>query len=654
MAAQSTPQVISRRGNANGSRSSHDNPKGRGNENAGSRSGRDRSSQEKSAESTKAPKPSKPKAQNEGEKLVIRRLPPAMTQDEFVTILGSDWELNKGKVDWLSYAPGKVSKDPSKPSRPSRAYVHLKRKDDIMSLSEVVQSSTWEDAKGTFTSPALIAPPTVEFAIYKKIPSNKRRTDARQGTIDQDPQFMAFLENLANTGLANEGVEAEDADEAEKADIKVTTTPLIEYLKEKKASKAKDSSSGKNSKKDKESNSSKGKGGSKDDESSKKKGKGGKDDKEKDKAPKETVKILTKKAATEQAAEAAKTAASHITAAASADTPKSRRAGIAAAARILQRDLGLSPGSAHRRARQDAAKAEAGSTESAGAKGAPTAAASSAAPANRSSSPAPSVESTAQSTKQGKSGRRSRGGKNADKGKGTETTATETPTAPTITKTPIILKKKPEPEPPSPQTAPEPAPKTQPTPPAKQAQSTPKSKPSQAQKKAPAVSANTTRAFIKHANASQGVTEALLKQTFETFGTITFVEIDKRKGFAYVDFADHEGLVKAISASPVTVGQANVQVLERKEKKAPAPTQAGSSSSGNPNNNAASSASANGTSAPAQEKPEKSSGRGRRGRGGGNKAAASGDKPSQAASGAKAAGTTPNTTSGGEACEQCA
>ncbi|CAH0059406.1 unnamed protein product [Clonostachys solani] len=632
MAAQSTPQVISRRGNTNGSRSSHDNPK------------------------SEAPKPSKPKAQNEGEKLVIRRLPPAMTQDEFVTILGTDWDVNKGKVDWLWYAPGKVSKDPSKPSRPSRAYVHLKRKDDIMSLSELVQSSTWEDAKGTFTSPALIAPPTVEFAIYKKTPSNKRRTDARQGTIDQDPQFMAFLENLANTGLANEGVEVEDADEAEKADIKVTTTPLIEYLKEKKASKAKDSSSGKNSKKDKESSSSKGKGGSKDDESSKKKGKGGKDDK--DKAPKETVKILTKKAATEQAAEAAKTAASHITAAASADTPKSRRAGIAAAARILQRDLGLSPGSAHRRARQDAAKADAGSTESVGAKGASTAAASSAAPANRASSPAPSVESTAQSTKQGKSGRRTRGGKNADKGKGTETTATETPTAPTITKTPIILKKKPEPEPPAPQTAPEPAPKTQPTPPAKQAQSAPKSKPSQAQKKAPAVSANTTRAFIKHANASQGVTEALLKQTLETFGTITFVEIDKRKGFAYVDFADHEGLVKAISASPVTVGQANVQVLERKDKKAPAPTQAGSSSSGNPNNatsstsaSASASASANGNAAPAaQEKPEKSSGRGRRGRGGGSKAAASGDKaqtPSQAASAAKAAGTSPNTTSGG-------
>lgn len=55
------------------------------------------------------PKPAKSKAQNEGEKLVIRRLPPGMTQAEFVTILGTEWETGKGKVDWFSYASGKVS-----------------------------------------------------------------------------------------------------------------------------------------------------------------------------------------------------------------------------------------------------------------------------------------------------------------------------------------------------------------------------------------------------------------------------------------------------------------------------------------------------------------------------------------------------------------
>lgn len=34
-----------------------------------------------------------------------------MTQSEFVSILGEDWQVGKGKVDWFSFAPGKVSKE---------------------------------------------------------------------------------------------------------------------------------------------------------------------------------------------------------------------------------------------------------------------------------------------------------------------------------------------------------------------------------------------------------------------------------------------------------------------------------------------------------------------------------------------------------------
>jgi regulator of nonsense transcripts 3 len=50
------------------------------------------------------------------------------------------------------------------------------------------------------------------------------------------------------------------------------------------------------------------------------------------------------------------------------------------------------------------------------------------------------------------------------------------------------------------------------------------------------------------------------------FGGIEKVEIDKRKGFAYVDFAEPEGLRKAMAASPIKIAQGAVQVLERKEK----------------------------------------------------------------------------------------
>jgi hypothetical protein len=55
------------------------------------------------------PKPTKTKAHNEGEKLTIRRLPPGMTEVEFTSILGSEWEAGKGKVDWFCFAEGKIS-----------------------------------------------------------------------------------------------------------------------------------------------------------------------------------------------------------------------------------------------------------------------------------------------------------------------------------------------------------------------------------------------------------------------------------------------------------------------------------------------------------------------------------------------------------------
>lgn len=59
--------------------------------------------------SNDAQKTPKMKAPAQGEKVVVRRLPPGMTEEEFVAILGDEWRVGNGKVDWLSYWPGKVS-----------------------------------------------------------------------------------------------------------------------------------------------------------------------------------------------------------------------------------------------------------------------------------------------------------------------------------------------------------------------------------------------------------------------------------------------------------------------------------------------------------------------------------------------------------------
>lgn len=49
----------------------------------------------------------------------------------------------------------------------------------------------------------------VEFALYQKIPKEHKTTDARQGTIDEDQDYLDFLESLkaeekAQTELQNE------------------------------------------------------------------------------------------------------------------------------------------------------------------------------------------------------------------------------------------------------------------------------------------------------------------------------------------------------------------------------------------------------------------------------------------------------------------
>lgn len=544
-----------------------------------------------------------------GKKVTVRRLAPGMTEEEFWTILGDDWKTGSGKVDWARWENGKISKDPFKLSKPSRCYLRILKLEDVPVLSDIVRGKSWEDAKNTWNDACLVGPAYVEMAQIQKIATTKRRTDPRQGTIDQDPDFTAFLESLNNAHNPTKDIKESEEQGGEDAskEAKVTITPLVQYLKDKKANKAKEAAAAKSAKHGRqESAGNKSKG---QEEASKKKGKDGKADrsdaKEKEK-PKEPVKLLTKRAAQQEAAEAAKAVAAAKTStdaktaeAKEEPTPKSRRAGIAAAAKILQRDLGLSPGSAHRKARQDAAKVEVTpkaepakpmkEKESVSAStSTPTKPSASTSATAASSSRNPESQTSTPKAQLAENNRRTRGkgGKQntsvADSGKGKEPATSSSKTAP-APPTPVILKREDNTKQASPAT---------PTTTTSAATATPASQlpatvnkrettkagkagNQQSQKKnAPAAG---SRGFIKHANASQGITEALLKSAMEVFGSVLFVEIDKRKGFAYVDFVSQDSLAKAIAASPVSVAQGAVQVLERKDnRKAATPANAAS------------------------------------------------------------------------------
>ncbi|KAL6719530.1 hypothetical protein ACLMJK_003771 [Lecanora helva] len=459
-------------------------------------------------------------------KIIIRRLPPGLTQIEFEDALGIDWKFGQDKVDWGVYKAGKISKDPAKASRPSRAYFHVRKQEFISLLSDKIRNTTFTDAKGTSKDSTLLGTPSVEFAPYGRVPNGRPRKDARQGTIDQDPEFIDFLESLTNPITKTTNVDQEN-EVAGKSKEKVTTTPLVQFLKDKKANKGKENAvsqkGAKHARQDpkdvKSPNPTDNKSATGTSVISSPKKRSAQAVKV-EQAARDAVKVLNKQAANMNKGPAAPTASPggngvkspNVTPNNTANSvladKKRERGSASAAAKILQRDLGL--GNAGGRG---------------GRRGTPPnvvrAAATSPATANKQENTSP---------------------------QGARLSVTASTPSPTVLGADTTAKAP---------SGPAASPATKTSGPAPNSPSTPN--PSLAK---PASTA--TQAFLKHANPSQGITELLLEEAFTDFGKINKVEIDKKKGFAYVDFTEPESLQKAIKASPIKVAQGQVVVLERK------------------------------------------------------------------------------------------
>lgn len=372
-----------------------------------------------------------------------------------------------------------------------------------------MRQRSFQDARNTFHDPILLGPPSLEFAPYAKTPGSRSRKDARQGTIDQDVDFIAFLESLTQPVARPAGVDAPtDAEEKRKKET-VMTTPLVQFIKDKKASKSKDGSGSKSKhsravKAVKESKQEKVQAkkllqrGDKDSTTSS-------DKKVKGEKPSSKESAKTAKASTSANAKAVKPKApsNPIKEPSIAPERKRERGNTAVATKILQRDLGLSTPSGRRRGKVTMGDAAPSKDVASGESAVPSAVAP-----KKDPKPAKNTSTTSNTTR-------------AKDGEPSSLTETASVPVKPPTKTSKGGKSK--------------------------------------------VLSTAKQAFLKHANPSQGVTEALLETAFSPFGAVTRVEIDKKKGFGYVDFAGPEGLRKAIAASPVSVAQSQVVVLERKE-----------------------------------------------------------------------------------------
>ncbi|KKY19925.1 putative nonsense-mediated mrna decay protein [Phaeomoniella chlamydospora] len=458
-------------------------------------------------------------------KLILRRLPPGLTQDEFTTALGAEWNAGAGKIEWMAYKDGKISRDPSKPSRPSRAYVKVKEQALISILADKVKTTSFQDGKDSTNDPCLIGPPSLEFAPYGRVPGGRARKDGRQGTIDQDPEFIAFLHSLTEP-ITKSTANGESADSKAEAE-KVTTTPLVEYIKEKKANKAKEKAekaAEKSAKKEKE-----------------------KEGKESKASKTETKKVSVMKKEKEES-KAAATQPSTEKAIKEATKPSSKQASSTKA-----KDSGTSKKGEATAAKdvlnttQPKRERERGSARNA-------------------------IQTLQRDLAQAASPKPDRRSKTA------KTPALNSDSAePAPTKTNAVNKNAPAPASKQVPQAPGPSPSSVSKPPVnsqagskgnKQSQTAAQQQPStrQSNKPNPVPSSGARSAFLKHANPSQGVTEPLLLSEFSKFGRVLKCEIDKRKGFGYLDFEEAEGLKAAMAASPVKIGDkgASVVVLEKR------------------------------------------------------------------------------------------
>ncbi|XP_071440791.1 regulator of nonsense transcripts 3B isoform X2 [Hetaerina americana] len=172
-------------------------------------------------------------------KVVIRRLPPTMTLEKFI-----DQVSPLPENDYLHFAKADASLGQHSFCT---AYVNFVQPKDVFIFKEKFDDYIFIDNKGNEF------PAVVEFAPFQKIPRKKsRQRDPKCGTIDTDPDYLAFVNQMKQTvedpsdsGIKStcgksspllsvqdvlEEIEAKERDRKSRK----STTPLIEFIKQRK------------------------------------------------------------------------------------------------------------------------------------------------------------------------------------------------------------------------------------------------------------------------------------------------------------------------------------------------------------------------------------------------------------------------------------
>ncbi|KAF9974804.1 hypothetical protein BGZ73_001708 [Actinomortierella ambigua] len=163
-------------------------------------------------------------------KIVVRRLPANLPEQVFLDSIKSlvpEENLSRA-ITWF---PGKVSKNPIKGNTLGRAYLYFKTELMALDFQRAYHGHLFKDRQGNEGRAQ------VEFAPFQKAPRDKKKVDIRQGTIEKDPDYKAFLESLNAEPVENDKEAKLSNTEIllKESAANPKSTPLLEALRAQKA-----------------------------------------------------------------------------------------------------------------------------------------------------------------------------------------------------------------------------------------------------------------------------------------------------------------------------------------------------------------------------------------------------------------------------------
>ncbi|KAG9325101.1 hypothetical protein KVV02_006763 [Mortierella alpina] len=163
-------------------------------------------------------------------KIVVRHLPANLPEHVFLDTIKT--LVPEQSVDrpttWVS---GKVSKNPVKGNTFARAYIYFKSEKLAADFKKAYHGHLFVDRSGNEGRAY------VEFAPFQKVPREQRKPDAKQGTIEEDPDYIAFLQSLnAEPTEAEKEMKLSGTEQLLKESfLNPKSTALLEYLRTKAA-----------------------------------------------------------------------------------------------------------------------------------------------------------------------------------------------------------------------------------------------------------------------------------------------------------------------------------------------------------------------------------------------------------------------------------